>query len=193
MAMPAVQRRWTARDVRELIAESPLQSPRYELVNGELLVTPSPGGPHQNAVLALAAALREYLQKYPVGHVYVSPFDVELESELIVQPDVFVVPMDEARRLVTELPARKLLVATEVVSPTSGRHDRVTKRPHYQDHVPETWIIDLDARLFERWQPNDQRPAILLDELVWLAPGAPEAFRLGLPRYFRECFNEPAV
>lgn len=193
MAMPAsdrgTSRRWTAREVRKLIADSPLHSPRYELVDGELLVTPSPGGAHQNAVLILAAALREYLKKYPIGHVFVSPFDVELEPELIVQPDVFVVPMSEARRLVTESPARELMVATEVLSPSSGRHDRVTKRPRYQSHVPETWIIDLDARLVERWRPNDDRPEILVDELVWQAPGAPEPFRLHLPSHFRECFE----
>ena len=50
MAMPAAQRRWTAQEVRELIAESPLATPRYELVDGELLVTPSPNWPHQRAV-----------------------------------------------------------------------------------------------------------------------------------------------
>jgi Uma2 family endonuclease len=193
MAMPATERRWTAREVRQLIADSPLQSPRYELVDGELLVTPSPNSPHQRAVLALAAALREYLKRHPVGEVYISPFDVELEPGLIVQPDVFVVPLHEARRLVTELPARELIVAAEVLSPSSARHDRVTKRPRYQRHVPETWIIDLDARLFERWKPNDERPIILVDELVWDAPHAPEPFRLELPNYFRECFNEPSV
>jgi Uma2 family endonuclease len=193
MAMPASNResarRWTAREVRQLIAESPLQTPRYELVDGELLVTPSPGGVHQNGVLILAAALRDYLKKYPIGHVFVSPFDVELEPELIVQPDVFVVPVDEARRLVTQVPARELIVAAEVLSPSSGRHDRNTKRPRYQRHVPETWIIDLDARLFERWRPNDDRPEILIDELVWQAAGALESFRLDLPSYFRECFE----
>ena len=50
MGMPAVERRWTAREVRRLIGESPLQSPRYELVDGELLVTSSPNRPHQLAV-----------------------------------------------------------------------------------------------------------------------------------------------
>lgn len=194
MAMPAAgresSRRWTASEVRQLINESPLQSPRFELVDGELLVTPAPSGPHQNAVLILATKLREYLTTSLVARVYVSPFDVELEPELIVQPDVFVVPMHEARRLVTELPARELLVATEVLSPGSARHDRVRKRPRYQHHVPETWLIDLEARLIERWRPNDNRPELLFDELAWHAPAVPQPFRLDLPHYFRECFEE---
>ena len=190
MAMPAVKRRWTAREVRALIDQNPLATPRYELVHGELLVTPSPNTPHQRAVLALAAAVRDYLKRYPVGEVLVSPFDVELEPGLLVQPDVFVVPMPEARRLDTEVRARELLVAAEVLSPSSGRHDRVTKRPHYQRHIPESWIIDLDARLVERWLPNDTRPEILVEVLVWHPSGADEPFRLELPGYFAECVGE---
>lgn len=190
MAMPAVKRRWTAREVRALIDQNPLATPRYELVDGELLVTPSPNTPHQRAVLALAAAVRDYLKRYPVGEVLVSPFDVELEPGLLVQPDVFVVPMPEARRLDTEVLARELLVAAEVLSPSSGRHDRVTKRPHYQRHIPESWIIDLDARLVERWLPNDTRPEILVEVLVWHPSGADEPFRLELPGYFAECVGE---
>src|SRR2546421_13129806 len=80
MAMPATQRRWTAPEVRQLIAESPLQTPRYELVDGELLVTPSPNEPHQRAVFLLVRALGDYLERNPIGQVYTSPFDVELET-----------------------------------------------------------------------------------------------------------------
>ena len=50
MVMPAIERRWTVREVRQLIAESPLATPRYELVDGELLVTPSPSWPHPEIV-----------------------------------------------------------------------------------------------------------------------------------------------
>ena len=57
MGMPAVDRRWTAREVRALIEKNPLHTPRYELVDGELLVTPSPGFPHQRAVTRLTGAL----------------------------------------------------------------------------------------------------------------------------------------
>jgi Uma2 family endonuclease len=155
MAMPAFDRgtarRWTARQVRQLIADNPLATPRYELVDGALLVTPSPSWPHQRAVQILVRELSAYLLREPVGHVGDSPFDVEPEPELIVQPDVFVLPIAESRRLLVEMPARALLLAVEILSPTSSRHDRVTKRPAYQRHVPEYWVVDLDARLIERW------------------------------------------
>jgi Uma2 family endonuclease len=184
------ERRWTAREVRQLIAESPLATPRYELVDGELLVTPSPNFLHQKAVKLLVLALDMYLKQNAVGDVATSPFDVELEPQSLVQPDVFVVPVHEARRLVTEMPGRELLVAAEVLSPSSSRHDRVKKRPLYQRHVPEYWIIDLDARLFERWRPDEERPEILVQELQWHPAGATEPFRLDLKRYFAEVFDE---
>ena len=190
MAMPSVKRRWTAREVRRLIEESPLATPRYELVDGELLVTPSPSWAHQTAVSRLLAALIEYLDRQPVGRASTSPFDVELAPESLVQPDVFVIPTHEVRRLLIEMPARELLLAVEVLSPSSGRYDRVTKRPHYQRHVPEYWIVDLDARLFERWRPGDERPEILTETLEWTPAGASEPFTLDLIRFFALVFDE---
>jgi Uma2 family endonuclease len=72
------------------------------------------------------------------------------------QPDIFVVPRQELERLVRDgNPVRELLFAIEVLSSSSGRYDRVTKRPGYQRHVPEYWIIDLESRLVERWSGDD--------------------------------------
>jgi Uma2 family endonuclease len=187
MGMPAVHRRWTAREVRALIAENPLVTPRYELVDGELLVTPSPGFGHQTAVARLLEALMAYLRRERIGHALTSPFDVELEPESITQPDIFVLETREARRLRREgLPALALLLAAEVLSPSSGRHDRVRKRPLYQRHVPEYWIVDLDARLIERWRPGEARAEVVSTSLVWQPEGATSAFMLDVERYFAE-------
>jgi Uma2 family endonuclease len=190
MAMPAAQRRWSAGEVRQLIAESPLSTPRYELVDGELLVTPSPNAPHQRAVFLLARALDEYLERNPIGVMYTSPFDVELEPDTIVQPDVFVLPMREAERVRKEMPARELLVAAEVLSPNSSRGDRVTKRPLYGRRVPEYWIVDLDARIVERWPLHARQPEIIVDMLEWHPTGTLEHFRLDLSKYFAAVFGE---
>ena len=186
MAMPAeTARRWTAREVRDLIAAAPLATPRYELVDGELLVTPGPGAFHPRAVVELIVALDAYLRVERVGYVITSPSDVELEPEFVTQPDVFVVPMAEWRRLAAEgMPMRELLLAIEVVSPSSGRHDRVRKRPLYQRHVPDYWIVDLDARLFERWTPRDERPEVITETLVWHPAGAATPLTLDVAALF---------
>ena len=192
MGMPAVEyRRWTAAEVRALIDANPLQTPRYELVDGELLVTPSPGPQHQGVVTELLVALYAYLARERIGKVFSSPSGVELAPELMVQPDVFAIPWQEWRRVLAEgNPVRKLLLAIEVLSPSSGRHDRVTKRPHYQRNVPEYWIVDLDARVVERWRPGDTRPEIIDGTLVWHPAGATTPFELPLGPMFAKATGE---
>ena len=192
MGMPALdKRRWTAREVRELIAAAPLATPRYELVDGELLVTPSPSMPHQNAVGDLLVALRAYVEEHGIGFAVTSPSDVELEPERIAQPDVYVVSPSEQRRATIEgLPVRELLLAVEVLSPSSSRHDRVIKRPLYQRHVPEYWIVDLNARLIERWRQGEDRPEILAQRLTWHPSGATVAFEVELVGFFARAMRD---
>ena len=192
MAMPAeTGRRWTAHEVRALIAENPLTTPRYELVDGELLVTPSPSLLHQRAIRILLISLAEYLERHAVGEIIPSPTDVELEAEAVTQPDLLVIPASEAQRVMRDgLPIRELLLAIEVLSPTSGRHDRVRKRPLYQRHVPGYWIVDLDARLIERWSPGDIRPEVITTVLEWHPAGAAESYRLDLAPFFAAVFGE---
>jgi len=97
--------------------------------------------------------------------------------------------MHEVRRVMREgLPVRELLLAVEVLCPSSGRHDRVRKRPLYQRHVADYWIVDLDARLFEHWMPTDDRPELITETLSWHPAGATTAFRLDLPPYFESVF-----
>lgn len=184
MAMPATHRRWTRAEVKALIDASPNQTPRYELVDGELIVTPSPIRPHQRAVRELLVALHTYLSENPIGEVLGSPSDVELEDDTIVQPDVFVIPPEEGARLEIEMQEQSLLLAIEIISPGSARGDRGPKRGLYQRHVPEYWIVDLDAALFERWRPGDERPEILRARLDWRPAGASAPFQLDLPGFF---------
>lgn len=59
---------------------------------------------------------------------------------------------------------------------------------HYQRHVPDYWIIDLDARLLEQWQPHDERPALLTETLLWHPAGAKSSFTLDIPKFFEAVF-----
>jgi len=123
--------------------------------------------------------------------VLTSPSDVELEPDFITQPDVYVVPMTEWRRLENDDDnvIHALLLASEILSPSSARHDRVRKRPLYQRHVSDYWIVDLDARLIEHWVPDDIRPEVATDRLVWHPAGAATPFSLDIPEYFRRVLD----
>ena len=167
MAMPVpLRRRWTRAEVLALNDASPETAPRYEVVDGELLVTASPVAPHQKMVRRLLVALDGFLAANPVGEVF-SDLDVELDPPGMVRPDVVVVPPKEARRLESEMPARVLSLVVEVLSPSTAYADRGPKRELYQRHVPEYWIVDLDARLVERWRPGEERPEVIRERLEW--------------------------
>ena len=190
MGMPAItEHRWTASEVRQLIADNPLHTPRYEMVDGELLVTPSPAYRHQAAVRAMFRALDSYVQRHGLGETFCSPSDVELEAESVLQPDVYVEPPEESRR--RTFPLRSLLLAVEIVSPSSARIDRGRKRRYYQRNgVPEYWIVDLDSRLVERWRPLDDRPEIATDTLEWRPAGATEPLVIDLRAMFVEAIGD---
>ncbi len=75
----------------------------------------------------------------------------------------------------------------EVVSPATARYDRTIKRALYQRvGVMEYWIVDLDARLVERWRPEDTRPEIVTDSLTWHPAGTSEPMVLDLEAFFKE-------
>lgn len=194
MGMPAARtRHWTAREVRKLIADQAGSWPRYELVDGALLVTPAPRAVHQMAVGELYFALAAYCKANRVGTALMSPSDIELEPEDIRQPDVFVLPIAEGKRILREgWPGRSLLLAAQVVSPSTARFDRVIKRPKYQRLVSEYWIVDTDARVIERWRPGDERPEIVSGRLTWSPDGGAEPFVLDLDVFFSQVFLESA-
>src|SRR5881398_1100629 len=83
---------WTAEMVRQL----PDDGNRYEVVYGELLVTPAPRFDHQLLVSRLFLPLGNYLAHEPVGIVLTSPADISWGRDVLVQPDLFVVPFAEA-------------------------------------------------------------------------------------------------
>jgi Uma2 family endonuclease len=184
MSMPASSRRWTLDEVRAMQDEE-RPWPRYELIEGELLVTPAPRPVHQRAVLRLARVLAEYVEPNALGEVWTSPADIELESGTIVQPDVFVVPRSPALPVASWRDLDTLTLAAEVSSPSTARWDRVTKRRFFgRRRVDQYWVIDLDARVVERTVPGDPKVEVLDAVLEWHPAGVASPFRLDLPPFF---------
>jgi Uma2 family endonuclease len=164
MAMAASAKRWTADEVRLL----PDDGKRYEVIDGELFVNPSPTWSHQRASRALLYALESYARLHTTIEVIDAPADVRFADETMVQPDLFVIPFVEGRRPETLEEAGRLLLAVEILSPGSARTDRQIKRRLYQrEGVGEYWIVDLDGRVIERWRPGDDRPEILTERIDW--------------------------
>jgi Uma2 family endonuclease len=172
---------WTA----EMALALPADGNRYEVVYGELLVTPAPRLGHQRFVGRLHLALGNYLTTNPIGEVLMAPADISWGPDVLVQPDVFVVPAKHSRASNwTEI--RELLLVAEVLSPSSLRHDRFSKRRRYQEAgVPLYWIVDGDERQVEVWTPADLFPRIERDRLTWQPEGVAEPFVLSIEELFR--------
>ncbi|MEP7228244.1 MAG: Uma2 family endonuclease [Gemmatimonadales bacterium] len=172
---------YTAQMVRAL----PEDGNRYETVRGELLVTPAPRPWHEEIVYRLVIALREYLRDEPVGHAFGSRSDISWSSDTLVEPDVFVTPLEEARTLEWAR-MKTLLLVIEILSPSSRRADRFTKRVEYQrQNVPCYWVVDPDERQVEIWSPDDSFPVVERERLVWHPAGAARPFELSLEELFR--------
>lgn len=188
MPARASHRRWTEEEFYSARDAAP-RGERWELVDGEVLVTPSPHWVHQRMVGRLYVLLEAYVRAQALGEAFLSPLDVKLEPGLVLQPDLLVVPAGELRRWSDIV--RRLLLAVEIISPSSARHDRVTKRPRYQrNRVPEYWIVDNVSQTIERWTPDDERPELLAEQLVWHPGGASEPFVLDLERFFADVVPE---
>lgn len=109
-----------------------------------------------------------------------------------MQPDVFVAPLMPGGRKVRDWrEIKNLLLAVEVLSPSTARVDRQVKRRLYQEgSVGEYWIVDLDGRVIECWRPGDDRPAVLGDRLTWRPDSNRPPFELDLPAFFRDVMDD---
>jgi len=187
MGMPQQSTLWTADMVRAL----PDDGNRYEVVDGELLVTPAPAEPHQRAVAVLLLELGLYARTQGGCEVLPSPADIELDSHGMVQPDLFVQGFVGGRPPVAWNTGAPLLLVVEVLSPSTARADRTTKRRRFQRaRIPEYWILDLEARVIERWRPEDERPEVLSESITWQPYGAVAPLTIDLPRLFARIHGE---
>jgi Uma2 family endonuclease len=169
----------------DMVRALPDDGNRYETVHGELLVTPAPRAWHQEVAFRLAVELREYCRRSGIGHVMMSPADISWTPDTLVQPDVFVVDLAEARTLDWSQ-MQHLLLAVEVLSPSSVRADRFTKRRLYQEvRVPVYWVVDPDRCEIEVWTPDSTFPTAERDCSTWRPAGAGEEFALELAELFK--------
>jgi len=169
----------------DMVRALPDDGKRYETVHGELLVTPAPRAWHQLVVTRLLRKLGDYLERQGLGPVLVSPADISWSDDTLVQPDLFVVDLAEARTMDWKR-MKTLLLVVEVLSPSTARYDRFTKRRLYQDvRIPFYWIVDTDAGRVEVWTPEDELPHTEHEVLKWFPTGASEPLFIDLEELFR--------
>jgi Uma2 family endonuclease len=164
MAMASVVPRYTAAEIRRF----PDDRLRYEVIRGDLVVSPAPGTRHQLAVLELATRLKAYVDAHRLGIVLAGPFEIEFTGDSAVQPDVLVILNDRLHQLTDKRLNGAPSLVVEVVSYSSKRTDRLQKRQLYlEEGVLDYWIVDTELRHVERWRPGAEAPEVLDRTLVW--------------------------
>lgn len=124
---------------------------RYEVIDGELLLTPAPGIRHQRVISKLSFQITRFVEERELGLVLFAPTDVVLSETRVVQPDILFIRTDRVAEIVDERAihgAPDLVV--EILSPGSIRLDRHHKRALYERAgVREYWIVDPANRAVE--------------------------------------------
>ncbi|WP_210418200.1 Uma2 family endonuclease [Ruania zhangjianzhongii] len=132
--MPRTGGEWTVDDLDRL----PDDGLQYELLDGLLLVTPAPVPVHQRVIGNLYLLLRAAC---PPGYeVFLAPLDWRPDLRTSLQPDLLVVRNEDVGPANVTAP---LVLAVEVLSPSTRRKDLVLKRSKYEEcGVSHYWIID---------------------------------------------------
>jgi Uma2 family endonuclease len=123
---------------------------RYEIIDGDLFMTPAPGTPHQRIVGNLYLRLREHVDDRRLGEVLISPCDVVLSPTDVVQPDVLFVAVDRASIIGEKFISAAPDLVVEVLSPSTEDRDRTLKAKLYaRAGVRELWIADTKEKRIE--------------------------------------------
>jgi Uma2 family endonuclease len=126
---------------------------RYEILDGELSVTPAPTTRHQTVLGNLHRFLANYVVANQFGKLFIAPTDLILAPTTVIQPDLIFIGNDRRHILTERAIEGPPTLVIEVLSPTTHRTDRVTKAQLYARHnVPNYWLIDPDQRTFEAYE-----------------------------------------
>ncbi len=122
---------------------------RYELLDGELVMTPTPSTRHQRIALQLATVLKAFIDRNSLGELFIAPLDVVLwdgDEANVVEPDLLFVSAGRTG-IITEANVQGAPdLVVEILSPSTEDRDRGYKRELYARHgVGEYWLVDPDA------------------------------------------------
>ena len=136
--------------------EMPEDGHHYEIINGELLMTPAPITLHQKISLKIVELFLQFLRNNPIGELFYAPVDVVFSEIHVVQPDIFFI-LKERADLITEKNisgAPDLVI--EIISPTSAYYDLIEKKEIYEKFgVREYWIVDPKKHRLEIYLNED--------------------------------------
>ena len=160
-ATRATGRLWPPYDIHDY-EQLPDDGNRYEIIEGDLYMTPAPRTVHQIVSRNLLLAIHRWAREHATGEVLSAPFDVELGLHDLVQPDLLFLSAAR-KRLLTD---RRLMGAPDLVveilsSSTSARDLGVKRRAYERYGVREYWVADPDRRTLTVYARDPESRALV--------------------------------
>jgi Uma2 family endonuclease len=184
MVMAHSTHAWTLAELDRL----PDDGNKYELVDGQLFVTPAPSPAHEQLVSLLHEILAPYVRAHRLGHVY-TPRSVVRRDGSEVEPDLMVRPATATLPETWEEMPTPLLVV-EILSRTTRRRDEKQKRAFYRRiGVAEYWMVDRWSRSI-RVVRRDADDRVAASVLEWRPDGAGASLRIDVAAYFDEALGK---
>jgi Uma2 family endonuclease len=140
---------------------------RYQLIEGELIMSPAPNRYHQEIAWNLSQIIGRYLTQNPLGRAYFAPFDVYLSEHDVLQPDVLFVANEHLSRLTEDGMQGAPDLAIEVLSPSTAQMDKKSKRLIYaRAGTKELWLVDPLLSQIQRYDfaQDTAKPVQLIEE-----------------------------
>jgi Uma2 family endonuclease len=183
MHMAANIKRWSLDELHRL----PDDGNKYEVVRGDLFVTPPPSVKHEEIASVLAEILHRYVAAQRLGRVY-GPRAVIRALESEADPDLMVRPVSPGTEAWDRAPLPILVV--EIVSGSTRRRDHIQKRQFYLElGIPEYWIVDGQTRSVRIVRP-DASDRVERGVVAWQPPGASDALTFDVADLFRAALGE---
>lgn len=180
MTVTGAHPEWTYSEYARL----PDDGNRYEVIDGEVCMTPAPGPHHQRVAARLFFVLQEYVERHGLGEML---WDVDLlfVSGQYLRPDMLFVPREASAAVTDRGMEGTPGLVVEVLSPHSARIDRVLKPKRYRDFgVAEYWVVDPVGRAIEVHRSSAVEPEVFRDVVVWAPAHASEPLQVDTSAIF---------
>jgi len=142
--MPTALQLYTWHDIKDL----PESAGRTEIVDGDLIMSPSPGGNHQSICTELGIEVGLFIRKHRLGKFFSSPFHTILDTHVHYEPDLCFVSKNRVHIIQESYINGPPDLIIEVISEANRTHDTVVKFAHYEKYgVKEYWLVDQRDRL----------------------------------------------
>jgi Uma2 family endonuclease len=138
---------------------------RYEIIDGELYVSPFPSASHQNVATQLVSILNHYVRQRSLGLVFTSGLKVVLDEPTGVGPDVVFISQGRLDTLMADgfYGAPDLLV--EVLSSKPALDTLIKKKKYARSGVPHYWIVDPEKRTLQAYRLEGDRYHLMAEVL----------------------------